>query len=238
MPHPVISMSHMNIKSLTFSPLIVSTSKNETKIITSRQIVEQIQFKREISSRYTLLLWFYDQPSFSFPSEPLHILMRFVCIISIYLSTVLVQNKKMIQILITSTQKISEAICLNNWWHCSRIARLTLEPGCVPVQTRGDIVWWLWWPYYSIQTKWIVEHTGRDHGARGGNQPVCVGVVCSYRTLSQSTQSQSQICEAGQCHISCFSSAGAGAGLCRLMTLFQFWWDRTTYLSWNIARHR
>ena len=48
MPHPVISMSHMNIKSLTFSPLIVSTSKKETtKIISSRQIVEQIQFKKK-----------------------------------------------------------------------------------------------------------------------------------------------------------------------------------------------
>ena len=72
-PHPVISMSHMNIKSLTFSHLIVSTSKNETKIITSRQIVEQIQFKREISSKYTLLLWFYDKQYIRFPSEPSHI---------------------------------------------------------------------------------------------------------------------------------------------------------------------
>ena len=147
--------------------------------MTSRQIVEQIQFKREISSRYTLLLWFYDEPSIRFPSEPPHILMRLICIIILYLSTVQLQNKKMIQILITSTQKVSVAICLNNWWHCSRIARLTLKPCCVPDRSRhcGDQGRVHSPDLQTIQTNWIGEHTGRTHG---GDYIVCVGVVCSY----------------------------------------------------------
>ena len=157
LPHPVISMSHMNIKSLTFSPLIVSTSKNETKIILAVAKLWK-QFSSKGRYHFTLkILWQVIHTSGFLQS--LFILLRLICIISVYFWTVLLQNKKMIQILITWTPKVSEAICLNNWWHCSRVARLTLEPGCVPDQTWPDIEvtrvppgLWL-----SIQTKWIVE---------------------------------------------------------------------------------
>ena len=109
--------------------------------------------------------------------QSLLILMRLICIISVYLSTVLLQNKKMIQILITWTKKVSEAICLNNWWHCSRIVRLTLKPCCVPDQTRPGLY------QGSIQTKWIVEHTGRGQRATSLRR----SSVYSYRALFVST---------------------------------------------------
>ena len=174
MPHPVISMSHMNIKSLTFSNLIVSTSKNETKIISSCQFSSKGRYHQSIHC-------FYDFMT-SYTSgflQSLLILMRLICIISVYFCTVLRQNKKMIQILITSTKKVSEAICLNNWWHCSRIARLTLKPCCVPDRSRhyGDQGRVHSPDLQTIQTNSIGEHTGRTHG---GDYIVCVGVVCSY----------------------------------------------------------